>query len=153
MVMAAGLGTRMRPLTDTRPKPLVMVGGKALIDHAIDRLVPRVRLAVDDAGAGFASLRHVVELRPDSVKLDQALVRSIESDPARQALVAGMLFFSERANCRLLAEGIETEAELATLAAIGIPLGQGYLLGRAREFLAPGKQRPTPTHSGESSQA
>jgi len=111
------------------------------------------RIAVDDAGAGYASMTHVVELGPALVKLDISLIRGVDADPVRQALIAGMLFFSERADCRLLAEGIETEAELATLAAIGIPLGQGYLLGRAREFLAPGKQRPTPTHAGESGQA
>lgn len=100
--------------------------------HAVDRLVPRVRLAVDDAGAGFASLRHVVELRPDSVKLDQALVRSIESDPARQALVAGMSHFARQTRAELIAEGIETEAERRTLEALGVEFGQGYLLGRPR---------------------
>jgi EAL domain-containing protein (putative c-di-GMP-specific phosphodiesterase class I) len=93
------------------------------------------RIAVDDAGAGYASMTHVVELGPSLVKLDISLVRGIDGDPVRQALIAGMLFFSEKTNCRLLAEGIETEAEMATLAAIGVPLGQGYLLGRPGEFI------------------
>lgn len=98
--------------------------------QAIDRLVPKVHLAVDDAGAGFASLRHVVELRPDSVKLDQALVRSIESDPARQALVAGMSHFARQTSAQLIAEGVETEAERTMLMTLGVEFGQGYLLGR-----------------------
>ena len=131
----------------------VAVSDYAELRRQLKELGVAFRIAVDDAGAGYASMTHVVELEPALVKLDISLIRGIDKDPIRQALVAGMLFFSERANCRLLAEGIETEAELATLATIGIPLGQGYLLGRAREFLAPGKQRPTPIHSGESEPA
>ena len=103
------------------------------------------RIAVDDAGAGYASMTHVVELEPSLVKLDISLIRGIDADPVRQALIAGMLFFSERTDCRLLAEGIETEAELATLIKIGVPLGQGYLLGRPGEFVGrPPDARPTP---------
>lgn len=94
------------------------------------------RIAVDDAGAGFSSMKHVVELGPSLVKLDLSLVRGIDGDPVRQALIAGMRFFAERTDCRLLAEGIETEAELATLAELGVPLGQGFLLGRPGEFVA-----------------
>src|SRR4029077_26607 len=95
------------------------------------------RIAVDDAGAGYASMMHVVELGPSLVKLDISLVRGIDADPVRQALIAGMRFFAERTDCRLLAEGIETEAEFATLAELGVPLGQGFLLGRPGEFVAP----------------
>jgi EAL domain-containing protein (putative c-di-GMP-specific phosphodiesterase class I) len=97
---------------------------------ALDELGPSVRLAVDDAGAGYASLRHVLELRPDFVKLDIALVRGIDSDPARQALVAGMSYFAAKRKMRLVAEGIETAAERDTLRSLAITLGQGYLLGR-----------------------
>ena len=102
---------------------------------ALKELRVPFRIAVDDAGAGYASMTHVVELEPSLVKLDISLVRGIDADPVRQALIAGMLFFSEKTDCRLLAEGIETEAELATLAKIGVPLGQGYLLGRPGEFI------------------
>jgi EAL domain-containing protein (putative c-di-GMP-specific phosphodiesterase class I) len=97
---------------------------------AIASLQPRVRFAVDDAGAGFASFRHIVDLEPDFVKLDLGLIRSIERDPARQAFVAGMVYFAARTDCELIAEGIETEGELACLRALGVGLGQGYLLGR-----------------------
>ena len=78
---------------------------------AIARLGPGVRAAIDDAGAGFSSLRHILELRPYAVKLDVALVRSIETDTARQALIAGMAYFAVKTGCVLVAEGVETPAE------------------------------------------
>jgi PAS domain S-box-containing protein len=97
---------------------------------AMDALGPKVQLAVDDAGAGFASLRHVLELRPAFVKLDRSLIAGLESDDARQAMIAGLAHFARLTGCRLIAEGIETEGELAALRALNIGLGQGYLLGR-----------------------
>jgi len=97
---------------------------------AMDALGPNVKLAVDDAGAGFASLRHILELRPAFVKLDRWLVTGLEADEARQAMVAGLLHFARSTGCRLIAEGIETESELATLQTLDVQLGQGYLLGR-----------------------
>jgi EAL domain-containing protein (putative c-di-GMP-specific phosphodiesterase class I)/DNA-binding response OmpR family regulator len=97
---------------------------------AIATLGPGVRPAIDDAGAGFASLRHILELRPYAVKLDIALVRSIEADTARQALIAGMAYFAVKTGCILVAEGIETEAERDVLRTLAVSLGQGYLLGR-----------------------
>jgi EAL domain-containing protein (putative c-di-GMP-specific phosphodiesterase class I) len=98
--------------------------------RAIAGLGERIRVAVDDAGAGYASMQHVVELRPDLIKLDISLVRGIDTDTARQALVAGMRYFAEQTDCLLLGEGIETAAELETLGRLGVSLGQGYLLGR-----------------------
>jgi len=97
---------------------------------AIARLGPSVRLAIDDAGAGFASFRHILELAPQFVKLDRAIIAGLDADPARQAFVAGMRHFAVTTGCGLIAEGIETDAELETLRALGISLGQGYLLGR-----------------------
>ena len=91
---------------------------------------PRVAVAVDDAGAGYSSLRHILELRPAYVKLDISIVRGIEDDPVRQALVSGLVFFAARTGSSLIAEGIETEAEASALVDLGIPLGQGFLLGR-----------------------
>jgi EAL domain-containing protein (putative c-di-GMP-specific phosphodiesterase class I) len=93
------------------------------------------RIAVDDAGAGYASMMHVVELGPSLVKFDLSLVSGIDTDPVRQALITGMRFFAERTDRRLLAEGIETEAELTTLASLGVSLGQGFLLARPGEFI------------------
>ena len=91
---------------------------------------PGVRTSVDDAGAGYASLRHILELQPDFVKLDIGLVRNIDVDPARQALAAGLHHYAVQTGNTLIAEGVETAAERAVLQDLGIPLGQGYLFGR-----------------------
>lgn len=98
--------------------------------RAIAALGDTVRIAIDDAGAGFASFRHILELRPHFVKIDRAIVGGIDGDPSRQALVAGMRHFAVTTGCALIAEGIETDSELRALRELGISLGQGYLLGR-----------------------
>jgi PAS domain S-box-containing protein len=100
------------------------------IRRAVGRLGPGVSLAVDDAGSGFASLRHVVELRPRFLKLDVSLVRGVDRDTTRQAMIAGMRHFAARVGCEVIAEGIEQPAELDMLRELGVPLGQGYVLGR-----------------------
>jgi len=97
---------------------------------ALTRLGPNVRLAIDDAGSGFASLRHIFALQPSYVKLDLEWVRRIDQDPVRRALVSGLVYFANETGCELIAEGIETEPELAALLGLGVRLGQGYLLGR-----------------------
>jgi EAL domain-containing protein (putative c-di-GMP-specific phosphodiesterase class I) len=97
---------------------------------ALDQVRHRARLAVDDAGAGYAGLRHILELRPQFVKLDISLVRNVDNDPARQAMVIGMAHFATYVGCDLIAEGIETTNELTTLKLLGVAFGQGYLLGR-----------------------
>jgi len=90
-----------------------------------------VRLAVDDAGAGYSSFRHILNLRPDVIKLDIGLTRGIDGDPARRALGSALLTFGLDAyNASVVAEGIETEGEFKTLRALGCPFGQGYYLGR-----------------------
>ena len=96
---------------------------------ALKALGPKVRLAVDDAGSGFASMRHILALQPAYVKLDIEWVRGIDRDPVRRALVSGLVYFGRETGCELIAEGIETPAELAALRELGIELGQGYLLG------------------------
>lgn len=97
---------------------------------AVAELGRKVELAVDDVGAGYASLRHILELHPDFVKLDRSLIAGVESDDARQAMIVGLRHFARTTGCRLIAEGIETEAERKTLRTLDIALGQGYLLGR-----------------------
>jgi len=89
-----------------------------------------LRLAIDDAGAGYSSFRHILELRPDIIKLDMSLCRGLERDSARRALVSSLLSFSRAVGCEIVAEGVETEAELASLRRIGIMLAQGHLLAR-----------------------
>ena len=93
-----------------------------------------VRLAIDDAGAGFASMRHIVSLRPDIIKLDISLIRDIDTDPSRRALAGSIAHFGTETGASIVAEGIETESELAALVALAIPYGQGYLLGRPAEL-------------------
>jgi EAL domain-containing protein (putative c-di-GMP-specific phosphodiesterase class I) len=100
------------------------------IRQALRDLPTPVGIAIDDAGAGFASLRHVIELRPQYVKLDRALISGVDGDSARRAVVAGMVQFAHSAGCELIAEGVETEAEHAALLALGVGLGQGYLYAR-----------------------
>lgn len=103
---------------------------------AIAEVGDHVSLAVDDAGAGFASLRHILELNPQFVKLDRQFVTGVDGDPARQALVAGMAHFAKQANMTLIAEGVETDAEARTLVKLRVPAAQGYLFGAPRRQIA-----------------
>ena len=108
------------------------------IRHALADL-ENCRLAVDDAGAGYTSLSHILELHPDFVKLDISLVRDIDTNPARQAMIAGMCHFAAQSGTTLIAEGIETEAEAEMLRELGVPLGEGGMLGQGFLF---GRPRP-----------
>ena len=94
-------------------------------------------VAVDDAGAGYASLQHILALRPDFVKLDRALIAGLQHDEAKAALVEMFGGFTSRLDAWLLAEGIEEHAELARLVQLGVPLGQGYFLGRPAPSMGP----------------
>jgi EAL domain-containing protein (putative c-di-GMP-specific phosphodiesterase class I) len=89
-----------------------------------------MRLAIDDAGAGYASFQHILQLRPDYIKMDMSLVRDIHLDPVRQALASSLLTFGQAAGATVIAEGVETQDELDTLVRLGVHLVQGYLLGR-----------------------
>ncbi len=88
--------------------------------------------AVDDAGAGYASFTLIAALRPSIIKIDREIVHGIgdKQGDAKQALVEAFVSFGRRIGARLVAEGIETRRELAVLTSLGVPLGQGYLLGR-----------------------
>jgi EAL domain-containing protein (putative c-di-GMP-specific phosphodiesterase class I) len=88
------------------------------------------RLAVDDAGAGFASLGHILHLRPDLIKLDCQFTRGIDSDPARRSLARALVSFARDIGAEVVSEGIETAAELDTVRELGVPYGQGYFLSR-----------------------
>ncbi|MDD2859242.1 MAG: EAL domain-containing protein [Candidatus Nanopelagicales bacterium] len=88
------------------------------------------RLSVDDAGAGYSSLRHILELRPEFVKLDVSLVHDVDVDQARQGLIAGMAHFARETSTALIAEGVETQGYADALISLGVEYGQGYLLGR-----------------------
>lgn len=127
--------------------PLVeAVGGKRVVveitEHAaiddIDVLLMEIdrlrdlgaRIAIDDAGAGYSGLQQIIRLRPDVIKLDMSLTQDVDKDVARRSLASAMVQFARDTNARVVAEGIETEAEMRTLRMIGVELGQGYHLGR-----------------------
>lgn len=102
----------------------------ALID-ALGKLRSRgAMIAVDDTGSGYASLSHLLALRPQFVKLDRALVAGLDRDPHRAAAVAAIGAFASELDAWLVAEGVEHEAELERLIELGVPLVQGFLLGR-----------------------
>jgi len=104
---------------------------------AVRSMGAEVRLAVDDVGAGIANFAHIIELGADLVKLDISLVRGVESSPGRQALVLAMRHFAGTAGCRLVAEGVETEAEALALGKFGVEFGQGYWFGRPQALESP----------------
>ncbi len=88
------------------------------------------RLAIDDVGSGFSGLGHLVGLSPDLVKFDRSLVGGVDSDITKRALIARLTSFAAEVGMDVVAEGIETPAELDALRALGVGTGQGFLLGR-----------------------
>jgi EAL domain-containing protein (putative c-di-GMP-specific phosphodiesterase class I) len=94
-------------------------------------------IALDDAGSGYSGLQQLAALRPQVVKLDRALVSDADADPVRVALAEMLGEFAGRIDAWLLAEGLETAAELAAFARLGVPLGQGWLLGRPAPTFQP----------------
>ena len=106
-----------------------------LLTGALDPLRQAgIRLSVDDAGAGYAGLQHILQLQPDLIKLDISLVRDIDSDPVKTALAESLASFASKIGARLIAEGIETAAEHARLTELGITYGQGYHLARPADL-------------------
>ena len=89
-----------------------------------------LRLAVDDAGAGYSSFGHILRLHPDYIKLDMSITRGIDRDRGRRALTAALMGFAHETGSELIAEGVETASELATLRSLRVHKGQRYLLGR-----------------------
>jgi EAL domain-containing protein (putative c-di-GMP-specific phosphodiesterase class I)/DNA-binding response OmpR family regulator len=118
----------------TRPLVLELTEHVPIDDYQRVRValarIGAVGLAVDDAGAGYASLRHILELRPTYAKLDISLVRRIDGDDLRQALAAGLQYFAFKTGCRLIAEGVESDGEADVLRRLGVEYGQGYLFGK-----------------------
>ncbi len=88
------------------------------------------QVAVDDVGAGFSGLYSIAEINPDFIKIDMSLVRNVDKNPERRAVVGSLLDLAVRIGCQVIAEGVETAGELKTLIALGVPYGQGYYLVR-----------------------
>jgi EAL domain-containing protein (putative c-di-GMP-specific phosphodiesterase class I) len=97
------------------------------------------QIALDDTGAGYASLEAVMELSPDYIKVDRAFVSRVDEDPARQELLRALHTVAGRIGSQIIAEGLDTLEELSTLETLGIPFGQGWLFGK-----------PTPLRASDS---
>ena len=96
------------------------------------------RIAVDDLGAGYAALGALAVLEPEIVKLDMSLVRDIERHPTKRRVVGAIATLCRELGSRVIAEGVETAAELAVIRELGIDLIQGYLFAKpARGFPQP----------------
>ncbi len=110
--------------------------GEQVVDH--DKLIAIIRAykefglltAIDDFGAGYSGLNLLADFQPDIIKLDMALTRNIDSDRVRRSIVAGILTVCRELDIMVIAEGVETEAEYATLRELGVTYFQGYLFAR-----------------------
>ncbi|HEY0949208.1 EAL domain-containing protein [Nocardioides sp.] len=139
-VNVAAASLSHRPLVDLLASaPGVMVEitehtrivGYEALGRSLDRLREAgVLVAIDDVGAGYAGLEQILELAPDVIKFDRAIVTGLRDDPLRRAMTHGLASFAASAGVRLIAEGIETAEDVDALREIGVPLGQGYHLGR-----------------------
>ncbi len=128
---------------DLRPRTVMEITENSVIeDFSRMRQVVRTlreqgfRIAIDDAGAGYAGLQTMVEIEPDFIKLDMSLTRNVESSLVKQKLVGTLRDFCREAGITLIAEGIETQAQLDTLVALDVGYGQGFL------FAYPGSPHP-----------
>jgi EAL domain-containing protein (putative c-di-GMP-specific phosphodiesterase class I) len=119
-----------------------VIADYARFNAAVSGLRERgIRLAVDDAGSGFASLRHILDVHPEIIKLDMALTRHIDRDDGRRALASALCDFAGNLGAQVIAEGIEEQQELDELLGLGIEYGQGYLLGRPGPVIHAGSDR------------
>lgn len=89
-----------------------------------------LRVAVDDAGAGYASFHHVLRLRPDIIKIDRSLINNVTTDPARRVLITAVVLVAFELQAAVTAEGVESPSELETIASLGVDAIQGHLLAR-----------------------
>jgi EAL domain-containing protein (putative c-di-GMP-specific phosphodiesterase class I)/CheY-like chemotaxis protein len=125
------------------------VGDYAKLEGALRTLrAEGARLAIDDAGAGFASLRHILRLAPEVIKLDTSLTRGIDVDRPRRALASALISFASEIGAVIVAEGIETAQELEALRSLGVRFGQGYFLGRPGTLPDLGRRQPSPVPRG-----
>ena len=139
-------------LLDDLPERLVIelteqeaVSDYARLRHDLEPWLSRgVRVAIDDTGAGYSSLRHVIELTPDFLKLDRELVRDLDTDKNRRALVRAMAAFASEVGTSVIAEGVETQTELDILCDADVPPGAGLPAGPTGSGLAHRRPRPAP---------
>ena len=104
--------------------------------RALEPLRGRARIAIDNAGAGYSGLRQILDIGPEIIKLDMSLTRNIDADPAQAELTRALITFARDNGSKIVAEGIETAPELATLRLLGADFGQGYFLQRPKPISA-----------------
>ena len=108
-----------------------LVQSESQLQQTMRPLLARgVKLAVDDMGAGYSGLRQITTVHPSYLKLDRSLITDIDEDSDRQALIGALVGYATHVGSLLVAEGIESSSELATLVELGVPLVQGFYLGR-----------------------
>lgn len=129
-----------------------IINDLALFQQALAPLRSTVRVAVDDAGAGYSGLRHILDVEPDIIKLDMSLTRNIDKDPARYALATALISFSRKIGSQIVAEGVETAGELQTLQQLGAHSAQGYYLQRPKPIAALSQFLAARRLGGEASQ-
>ncbi|GAC1668405.1 MAG: hypothetical protein NVS9B8_10740 [Candidatus Limnocylindrales bacterium] len=137
-IREAGLNPREITLECTEQQAVSDIGPLVKQVKALRRL--GFGFAIDDAGAGYASFSLIASLRPSVIKIDREIAHGIARDDAKQALVEAFVSFGGRIGALLLAEGIERRADLATLTALGVDLGQGFLIGKPA--FEPAQPRP-----------
>lgn len=126
-----------RLLAADRGRVVVELTVRAKIDDygTLSEVIARLhgaglRVAIDDAGAGFSGLKHLIELQPEIIKLDLTLTAGIDRDPLRQALSTSLVRFAETVSASLVAKGVSNRDELETLRRLKVPCGQGFGLAR-----------------------
>jgi EAL domain-containing protein (putative c-di-GMP-specific phosphodiesterase class I) len=133
------MSPRLAPILESVPLERVVLElteQEAVADYtALNRAILRwradgMRIAVDDAGAGFASMRHIVSLQPDVIKLDASWVADIEADPVRRAMVAALATFATSIDAVMVGEAVETRVQADVLREVGVPWAQGYYFAR-----------------------
>lgn len=107
---------------------LAAMRGGGHLGVKVDRRL--ARLAIDDVGAGHSGLARIIDLAPDILKLDRSIVAGVDASSTRARLIASMVMFTVGEGISLVAEGVETEGEMAVLRELGVDFAQGYLLGR-----------------------
>jgi PAS domain S-box-containing protein len=107
----------------------VQIPDYGAVRAALQQFSP-ARISVDDAGSGFTNFAHIVDLQPDFVKIDIGLIRGVDTDLARQAMIAALCHFARKTGCQLIAEGVETRDEARAIRSLGVTFGQGYWYGR-----------------------
>jgi len=124
-----------------------MVGDYSSFSEIVRRIrSSKLQIAIDDAGSGYSGLETILNLRPDYIKVADSLVRNLEGDPIKREIISSLAAIGSRIGAIVIAEGIEREEERDALVGLGIPFGQGFLLGRPAIHSRGGRKRIESVH-------